>query len=749
MGSLVSKVILSRATRWVLVGTTITVQLIVVAWLIHQTAPGLWESRWIQDDAYISFRYARNLVDGNGLVFNPGDRVEGYTNYLWTILSAIPLATGSEDPLPFMHRTGRFFWFATYGLLLAFGSYLQCRGVYTAPLVAAPLIAHWSFNQWFLSGMETGMVSFLFLLTLVVFALQDIKRTRLAATLGFSCVLLLLSRPDSVFFLVGLAISGLACHGSWLVDREFWRRWFPSFLVPVCLIYLPYTAWRLIYYGDLLPNTYYAKAAYNTAYGRGWEYVAMYFEMYSFAPFLLVPAIAALMTRDPVVRRFLAGSVCGGAAVFFYVIRLGGDFMEWRFVDPITGVLFAGIGVGLFVIGHESVRWVFSRFDSSMTTGKGRAVVSAAAAGIACAVIGLSALNRVAEAGNRPRRPDVILGQETIASLQKYALAEYAWKEIGRTCKFTFPADTLIATTAAGMIPFFAELPTLDLHGLTDREIAREPIAPSELRRMGHDHLLKDRNVMRERGVDVLFPWPDLFAFPRALALPETPGEVTASIRVDHLGFFDVIFLNPDQDLVRELRHRDGVVFRDLSRVYPSEKMVDSAALETTHRIVDRLDLESESSEAAHEFVEVFDPDAPYRHNYHDKVLAYLSEDGFKVVRDSGRRIFHQATWKATGISADQDLTVIVRHDHTAGCRYRVEVNGEELPTEMEFPRLPERWGELHLPVPREFLRDGENTFRITRDRVVVGEAEFFHIWFLQENRDAAESDSRLEPGLS
>ncbi len=749
MGSLVSKVILSRATRWVLVGTTITVQLIVVAWLIHRTAPGLWESRWIQDDAYISFRYARNLVDGNGLVFNPGDRVEGYTNYLWTILSAIPLATGSEDPLPFMHRTGRFFWFATYGLLLAFGSYLQCRGVYTAPLVAAPLIAHWSFNQWFLSGMETGMVSFFFLLTLIIFALQDIKRTRLAATLGFSCVLLLLSRPDSVFFLVGLAISGLACHGSWLVDREFWRRWFPSFLVPVCLIYLPYTAWRLIYYGDLLPNTYYAKAAYNTAYGRGWEYVAMYFEMYSFAPFLLVPAIAALMTRDPVVRRFLAGSVCGGAAVFFYVIRLGGDFMEWRFVDPITGVLFAGIGVGLFVIGHESVRWVFSRFDSSMTTGKGRAVVSAAAAGIACAVIGLSALNRVAEAGNRPRRPDVILGQETIASLQKYALAEYAWKEIGRTCKFTFPADTLIATTAAGMIPFFAELPTLDLHGLTDREIAREPIAPSELRRMGHDHLLKDRNVMRERGVDVLFPWPDLFAFPRALALPETPGEVTASIRVDHLGFFDVIFLNPDQDLVRELRHRDGVVFRDLSRVYPSEKMVDSAALETTHRIVDRLDLESESSEAAHEFVEVFDPDAPYRHNYHDKVLAYLSEDGFKVVRDSGRRIFHQATWKATGISADQDLTVIVRHDHTAGCRYRVEVNGEELPTEMEFPRLPERWGELHLPVPREFLRDGENTFRITRDRVVVGEAEFFHIWFLQENRDAAESDSRLEPGLS
>ena len=125
--------------------------------------------------------------------------------------------------------------------------------------------------------------------------------------------------------------------------------------------------------------------------------------------------------------------------MFFYVIRLGGDFMEWRFVDPITGVLFAGIGVGLFVIGQESVRWVFSRYDSSMTAGKGRAVVSTAAAGIACAVIGLSLLYRAAEAGNRPRRPDVIIGQETIDSLKKYALAEYAWKDIGRTCKRTFP----------------------------------------------------------------------------------------------------------------------------------------------------------------------------------------------------------------------------------------------------------------------------------------------------------------------
>ena len=732
----------SRSTRWVLLGFIVLLQLIVIGGLVRQSAPGLWDSRWIQDDAYISFRYARNLVDGNGLVFNPGERVEGYTNFLWTVLAAVPIASGAEDPIQFMHGAGRFFWFGSYALLLAFGSYLAYRGVYTAPLVAAPLIAHWSYNQWFLSGMETGMVSFLFLLTLVVFALQDFKRPLLAALFGCSCVLSLLARPDSAVFLTGLAVAGLVCQRSLCFDREFWRRWVPAFLVPVVVIFVPYTVWRLMYYGDLLPNTYYAKAAYIPAYGRGWEYVMKYFEMYSFAPFLVVPAMAALMTRDPVVRRFLAGSFFAGVAVFLYVIRLGGDFMEWRFVDPITGVLFAGIGVGLYVIGHSVVRWILSRFGSPRGSERAWVAAPATAFGIACAVFGLSLLHQSAEAGNRRNQRAVVLGQETIDSLGKYARSAYAWAEIGRRCKTVFPAGTTIATTAAGMIPYFAELPTLDLHGLTDRDIAHVPIAPSTVRRMGHDHILSDRNAMRERGVEVLFPWPNLWAFPRALALSDRPGEVTASIRLDDRRFFEVIFLNPDGDVFRALRNRDDVIFRDLSQVNPKEEMVVFASLQSSYQIVDRLDLEAKDDENAHDFFEVFDGEAPYGHNHHDKVLAYVSEDDVRVLRDEGRKIFHQAMWTATGISADRDLIIVLRHDHTVRSRYWVEVNGQKCPHDLEFEGRPESWGEARLIVPRELLRDGENRFRITRDRSVVGEAEIFHMWFLQNRSDALGEDT-------
>ena len=50
--------------------------------------------RFIGDDAFISFRYARNWVEGNGLVWNAGEAVEGYTNFLWVVVMAAGLGAG-------------------------------------------------------------------------------------------------------------------------------------------------------------------------------------------------------------------------------------------------------------------------------------------------------------------------------------------------------------------------------------------------------------------------------------------------------------------------------------------------------------------------------------------------------------------------------------------------------------------------------------------------------------------------------
>ena len=58
--------------------------LVPYAWLA-------WRFRWLCDDAYISFRYARHLAEGAGLRFNPGESppVEGYSNFLWTLWLAL------------------------------------------------------------------------------------------------------------------------------------------------------------------------------------------------------------------------------------------------------------------------------------------------------------------------------------------------------------------------------------------------------------------------------------------------------------------------------------------------------------------------------------------------------------------------------------------------------------------------------------------------------------------------------------
>ncbi len=58
-----------------------------------------WIFRFVQDDAFITYRYARNMARGNGLVFNPGDHVEGYTNFLWTVIHVIPEKAGWDTPL--------------------------------------------------------------------------------------------------------------------------------------------------------------------------------------------------------------------------------------------------------------------------------------------------------------------------------------------------------------------------------------------------------------------------------------------------------------------------------------------------------------------------------------------------------------------------------------------------------------------------------------------------------------------------
>ena len=142
----------------------------------------------------------------------------------------------------------------------------------------------------------------------------------------------------------------------------------------------------------------------------------------------------------------------------------------------------------------------------------------------------------------------IMSGQETIGLLRRYGDPEYFdWRTVGKTFDAILPRDVRIATTSAGIIPFFCNRPCLDLHGLTDPQIAHIPVDPENRGRMGHEHWLEDLDQIRARGVDVLLYWADPRDYPKALVTPPANGRETVSVRLPNGRFVEFLILNPEK----------------------------------------------------------------------------------------------------------------------------------------------------------------------------------------------------------
>ncbi len=114
-----------------------------------------------------------------------------------------------------------------------------------------------------------------------------------------------------------------------------------------CLLYLTmpgalitgiWLAWKLWYYGDLLPNTYYVKAADLSIAGvsAGADYVYGFFACYWLLPFFLVFLV---YQKRIFAHRELVAMVVAINLWLLYVVKVGGDFMEFRFFVPILPMI--------------------------------------------------------------------------------------------------------------------------------------------------------------------------------------------------------------------------------------------------------------------------------------------------------------------------------------------------------------------------------------------------------------------------
>ena len=193
--------------------------LVVVAVLLGL---GLASTRlWLCDDAFISFRYARNFADGRGLVFNPGEWVEGYTNFLWTLGLGILGWLGADIPTA-----------ALFGNLLAFAAALVLTADIArragpdpggAPLATLAVAASSAFAIYASSGLETMPA-----IALVLGAVRLSMAPGRELWSGALMIAAALMRPDHLLFWgclgLALAVEDATSGPGWSVRRLRWRR---------------------------------------------------------------------------------------------------------------------------------------------------------------------------------------------------------------------------------------------------------------------------------------------------------------------------------------------------------------------------------------------------------------------------------------------------------------------------------------------------------------------------------------------
>jgi arabinofuranosyltransferase len=457
--------------------TALTVGLYVVA------VAAAWAVRFVQDDAFITYRFSRNLARGDGLVFNPGDRVEGYTNFLWTVVHALPEKFGWSTPV-FSQILG----IATLVAALAGSLRLARRLLGTeerALWAGVVLVATMTFIGYGTGGLETmlqtALVTWIAVLVLGPDATAEVTtQARLGA--GVLAGLAVLTRLDSAV----LVAAWFAVY--------LWREWRRSegriapvatrvahLAAPGLLLVVPWLWWKLEYYGDLLPNTFYAKSAANplVPMAVGVFYLLLFF--FSYAAFLLVGRWRSL-GRD---FRSLDGAAAalGVAAVWMvYVVLVGADFMEFRFLVPVLPVFAI---LASFLLDHFRDR----RRQMALLS----------------VLLVFSLAHRVFPNGVYP-----VLSFSELSHWPNESAT--TWLAMGETLAEAFPGgldepgQPLIAVAPLGVISYFSDLPTVDMLGLSDREVAREG-RPFPLYYPGHVRMA-DVDYLIERDVALVVGQP-------------------------------------------------------------------------------------------------------------------------------------------------------------------------------------------------------------------------------------------------
>jgi hypothetical protein len=434
-----------------------TVAVLAVAWA--------WQLRWLADDAFISFRYARNWIAGDGLVFDIGERVEGYTNFLWTALLAGAGALGLDIP-----TTAIVLCLASQVGAIVATARLARRLAPSGEPFAISLAAIAVAASYVMASFATGGLETTFAAVLVMLALDRACAGALlaAGALGIAAVL---ARPDHAIFYVAL--------GAVLALRRTPLRQLARYAAPFVVVYVPYFVARWSYYGLPLPNTYYAKEGGGAYFDQGALYVIA--SVLGGGLVAILPlAVYGIVRR----RRELAAQVVAIAVPLYlvYVAKIGGDFMLGRLLVPVIPLVlvFAEVGVRELVAAR---RWRV-------------AAAAIVAASLACVPARIIAPEETAWflTDERTMYP--------LVSLRPLELAGNTFRRVAILDHYFGAArpPPTYAAFAIGIVGWVTDWRIVDIHGLIDRELAQQPLDGRG--RPGHERVASADDLLL-RGTDL------------------------------------------------------------------------------------------------------------------------------------------------------------------------------------------------------------------------------------------------------
>jgi len=399
---------------------------------------------WLIDDAGISFSYARNLALGYGLVSQPGfPPVEGFSNPAWVFFLSIFTRAGLDiaeivKPLSVV--------LTSLSIVVLYLAFLRLTDSKVLALVAlVGLIAQPAFVIWSVSGLENPLLIFLIAVLFYICLLSP--TSALAILAGIAAGLTAITRPDGILYIPLYAIL----H----------PKYFKQTLLPSIAIWGSYIVFRLIYYGELVPNTYIMKAEGKlfsiywllTMWGRFKSILLGIFGPKYLAAATIVGLLGLLVLlfwKRRIDRRYLVIGVFTIISFGSYLV-LPTDWMgEYRFATPLFPFLYLIITLMIADVFYRFIKW---KINTSLAAG----------------VLLLGWLGALCFVSYAPRLEE--FAENPTVSFYGVRANFYRFTRYSAILNLNYPS--VLLPDVGGALYYYPDIRIYDLGGLVDATIAR------------------------------------------------------------------------------------------------------------------------------------------------------------------------------------------------------------------------------------------------------------------------------------